>query len=74
MIEVLKGDVAPGAQSPPAYRMFRVPLDGDYLAILYVGQDAAILMAEETTGFPYCRSFSFQVLFAAQSLPPVKYV
>jgi hypothetical protein len=74
MIEMLKGDVAPGAQSSPAHRVLRVALDGDYLAVLYVGQDAAILMAEETTGFPYCRSLPFQVLFAAQALPPVKYV
>jgi hypothetical protein len=74
VVEVLKGDVAPGAQPSAAYRVLWVSLDGEHPAVLYVGQDAAILMAEETTGFPYCRSFSFQVLFAAQSLPPVKYV
>jgi hypothetical protein len=74
MIQVLKGDVAPGAESPLAYRVLRVSLDGEYFAILYVGQHAAILMAEKTAGFPYCGSLSFQVLFAAQILPPVKYV
>jgi hypothetical protein len=72
MVEVLKGDVAPGAESPTAYRVVRVSLDRKYFAILYVGQDPAILMAEETAGFPYCGSLSFQLLFTAQILPPVK--
>jgi hypothetical protein len=72
MVEVLKGDVAPGAQSTAAYRMFRVSLDRQYFAILYVGQDPTILMAEETAGFPHLGSLSFQLLFIAQVLPPVK--
>jgi len=74
IVEVLKGDVAPGAQSPAAHRVLRVPLDGEHPPILHVSQYAAILTAEETTGFPYCGSLPFQLFFAAQPLFPFKYL